>query len=125
MNATVRIAIVDDEESVRRALTRLFRFADYSAEAFASAADFLASLSDGAPDCVVLDLQMPEMTGLELLQYISKLPKPPPVIVITADDSQRTQDDCNALGTKRYLRKPVDSAALLASVRDVVGNAAT
>ena len=122
--ATVRIAIVDDEESIRKALTRLFRFADYRAEAFVSAADFLASLSERTPDCVVVDLQMPGMTGLELLKHLSRLPTPPPVIVITADDAQRTRDECKALGTKHYLRKPVDSAALLASVRDVLGSAA-
>lgn len=121
MNRAVRIAIVDDEESVRKALTRLFRFADYGAEGFVSATDFLTSLSERTPDCVVLDLQMPGMTGLELLKLISKMPTPPPVIVITADDAKRTQDECKALGTKHYLRKPVDCATLLASVRDVLG----
>lgn len=118
--ATVRIAIVDDEESIRKALTRLFRFADYGAEAFESAADFLASLSERPADCVVLDLQMQGMTGLELLEHLSRLPTPPPVIVVTADDTQRTQDECKALGTRYYLRKPVDCATLLASVRDVL-----
>lgn len=119
--ATVHVAVVDDEESMRKALLRLFRLADYRAEAFESAADFLASLSERRPDCIVLDLQMSEMTGLELLEHMSRMTNPPPVIVISADDAQRTQDECRTLGTKHYLRKPIDCATLLASVRDILG----
>src|SRR4051812_33233825 len=58
------VAIVDDEESVRRALVRLFDSANYEAEAFPSARDFLRALEDRSFDCLVLDLQMPDMTGL-------------------------------------------------------------
>ncbi len=117
----VHIAIVDDEDSVRKALLRLFRLAKYRAEAFASGGDFLESLSRRIPDCVVLDIQMPGMAGLELLEHLSRMAYPPPVIVITADPTQRTRDECRALGTKHYLRKPVESAILLGFVRETVG----
>lgn len=64
--ASLRVALVDDDASVRRAPSRLLSASDMTVEAFASAPDFLESLTKPAPDCLVLDLQMPGMSGLEL-----------------------------------------------------------
>ena len=64
------IAIVDDEASICRALLRLLRVSNYRAEAFSSPLLFLESLAERVPDCVVLDLQMPVMTGVELQQQL-------------------------------------------------------
>jgi FixJ family two-component response regulator len=114
------VAIVDDEESIRKALLRLFRLNSFRAEAFSSAADLLDSLSDRTPDCIVLDLHMPRMTGVELLRRLGTLERPPPVIVITAHDEPHVRDECRRLGTRHYLLKPIDSNRLLDSVRDVV-----
>jgi FixJ family two-component response regulator len=117
------VAIVDDEESIRKALLRLFRLARYRAQAFDSASDLLMSLSVRTPRCVVLDLQLPGMTGVQLLERFAELDDPPPVVVITSNDEQRVQDQCLALGTKRYFRKPIDCDALLDAVRDIVTTA--
>src|SRR5690606_27297940 len=76
----LRVAVVDDEESIRRALLRLLRAADYDAEAFDSAVGFLRSLGKRTPDCVILDLQMPQMTGMELQQRLLELARRPAVI---------------------------------------------
>ena len=76
------IAIVDDEVSICRALLRLLRVANYRAESFNSPILFLESLAERVPDCVVLDLQMPMMTGVELQEHLQRLADPPPVIVI-------------------------------------------
>jgi FixJ family two-component response regulator len=114
------IAIVDDEESVRAALLRLLRLEEFRVETFSSATAFLNASTDFPPDCVVLDLNMPGMTGVELLQHFSVLDDPPPVIVITAEHQQTIRDKCRALGVKHYLIKPVDRKALLDSIRDVV-----
>jgi FixJ family two-component response regulator len=115
------IAIVDDEASIGRALVRLLRSANYQAQAFSSAAHFLCSLPEQQPDCVVLDLQMPVMTGIEVQQHLVKLENRVPVIVMTAYDEPGTRERCLALGATRYLRKPIEGETLIASIRDIVG----
>ena len=117
------IAVVDDDESLRNSLVRLFRSAGYSVEAFATATDLLSSLSLGSLHCVILDLQLPGMSGVELLQRFSVLAAPPPVIVITGSEDERLRDQCIALGSRRYFRKPLDSDALLDAAREIVERA--
>jgi FixJ family two-component response regulator len=115
------IAVVDDEASICRALLRLLRVANYRAEGFNSALSFLESLAERVPDCVVLDLQMPIMTGVELQQRLLRLNDPPPVIIITAHDEPKTRDRCLALGAVRYLRKPIEGDLLIDSIEEAVG----
>ncbi|HET7130882.1 MAG TPA: response regulator, partial [Gammaproteobacteria bacterium] len=118
------VAIVDDEESVRRALVRLFDSADFQAEAFASAREFLRALEDRSFDCLVLDLQMPDMTGLDLQRYL-RMVCPNlylPVIVVTAHDEPGVREMCFAAGVRAYLRKPVEAAALLSAVNTFTAN---
>ena len=115
------IAIVDDEVSICRALLRLLRVANYRAEAFNSPLLFLESLAERVPDCVVLDLQMPMMTGVEMQQQLLQLDDPPPVIIITAHDEPKTRERCLALGAVRYLRKPIEGDLLIESIEAAVG----
>ena len=117
------IAVVDDDDSLRSSLLRLFRSAGYTVEGFATATELLRSLSLGRPDCVILDLQLPGMTGVELLRRFSVLADPPPVIVITGNDDVGLREQCAALGSKRYFRKPLDCDALLEAACDVVDGA--
>jgi len=114
------IAIVDDETSICRALLRLLRVSHYRAESFSSPMAFLESLTDHVPDCVVLDLQMPMMTGVELQQRLLQLDDPPPVIIITAHDEPKTRERCLALGAVRYLRKPIEGDVLIDSIQEAV-----
>jgi CheY-like chemotaxis protein len=72
------------------------------------------------PDCVVLDLQMPAMTGVELQQQLLQLANPPPVIIITAHDEPKTRERCLALGAVCYLRKPIEGDVLLDSIEGAV-----
>jgi CheY-like chemotaxis protein len=72
------------------------------------------------PDCVVLDLQMPMMTGVELQEHLQRLADPPPVIIITAHDEPKTRERCLALGAVRYLRKPIEGDVLVGSIEEAV-----
>jgi FixJ family two-component response regulator len=114
------IAIVDDETSICRALLRLLRVSHYRAESFSSPIAFLESLSEHVPDCVVLDLQMPMMTGVELQQHLLQIDDPPPVIIITAHDEPKTRERCLALGAVRYLRKPIEGEVLIDAIEEAV-----
>jgi FixJ family two-component response regulator len=114
------VAIVDDDARVRKALLRLFRFARYRAEAFRTADAFLRSLAVRVPSCAVVDVQLPCMSGVELLRRLAALDRPPPVVMITAYDDECLEQQCKTLGGKRYFRKPVDCDALLDAVRDIV-----
>lgn len=117
---TAWVAIIDDEASIRKSLLRLFKIAKYPAQAFGSADAFLESLSERTPSCVVLDLQLPGMSGIELLERFAAMSDAPPVVVITSNDEQRVHDQCVALGSKRFFRKPLDGGALVSAVREIL-----
>lgn len=114
------VAVVDDEESVRRALLRLLRAANLDAEAFASGEAFLESLDKFRPDCVVLDLQMPEMNGLELQLRLAERGIRLPVVVITGHDEPGMRVQCMAAGASTYLRKPLDDKVLLEAINKAI-----
>ena len=115
------IAVVDEDASLRHSLLRLFRSAGYSVAGFASAIDLLDSFATRKPRCIILDLQLPDMSGVELLERFATLPDAPPVVVITGDDDPRVRDRCIALGAQRYFRKPLDCEALLEAAGELVG----
>ena len=117
------VAVVDDDGSLRSSLARLFRSAGYSVSLFETATELLSSLPRSRPDCVVLDLQLPGMTGVELLRRFEVLVDPPPVIVITGSDDERLREQCMLLGSRSYFRKPLDCDALLAAVREIAARA--
>ena len=108
------IAVVDDEEPVRQALKRLLRAAGLEVEGYASGQDFFAA--ERRADCVVLDLHMPVMSGLQVLKRIRQMTKRLPVVVITAHDQPETREECIAAGAAAYLRKPLDHRLLLNAI---------
>jgi len=118
------VAIVDDEEPVRKALKRLLRAAGLEAEGYASGAEFFEGAARQRPDCVVLDLHMPGMSGLQVLRRIRAQLEPLSIIVITAHDEAATREECLAAGAKAYLRKPLDDRLLLNAISAALGAAA-
>ncbi|NML43216.1 response regulator [Ramlibacter sp. G-1-2-2] len=114
------VAIVDDEESVRKALGRLVRSAGYEAAVFSSGSDFLQSLQLRLPRCVVLDLRMPRVTGFDVQQGIMRAGAGVPVIIITGDDTTDSRERALRDGARAYLRKPVDDAMLLEAIQGAV-----
>ncbi len=110
------IAIVDDDESVRRSLQRVVRSAGYAVETFASAGEFLAWLPRGQAACLVLDVHMNGMSGLELQRRLAV-----PVVFITAHDDASTRVRIEQSGAFGHLWKPFDEAAVLGVIRRAIG----
>ena len=115
------LAVVDDDADVRVALTRLVSSAGFAVETFASGAEFLRSLDDHEPDCVVLDLHMPEMSGFDVQGALASSHAAVPVIVITGHDTPESRARAIQLGAKVYLCKPIDDEALLAAIGTAIG----
>jgi FixJ family two-component response regulator len=114
------VAIVDDEEPVRRALQRLALSAGMSAVTFASGAEFLESLKVHRPDCVILDLHMLGINGIEVQARLARARDKLPVIIITGHDTDETRERVMNAGAAAYLRKPVDDQMLLAALAEAI-----
>lgn len=117
------VAVVDDEESVRKALGRLIRSAGFSVETFGSAVEFMHSLQRHRPDCVVLDLRMPVVSGSEVQSAMVRSGAVVPVVIITGDDSPESRARALGQGAIAYLRKPVDDTALLDAIQAAIAPA--
>jgi FixJ family two-component response regulator len=111
------IAVVDDEETVRKALVRLLQAAGYSARGFNSGTDLLQNWPAYEPDCLVLDLEMPGLSGTDVQRALNRAGVHVPVVVITAHDSARARAECLREGAIAYLCKPVDERVLLDALR--------
>jgi FixJ family two-component response regulator len=114
------VAIVDDDSAVRKALARLLAASEISSRSYASGREFLDSLRLGAPECLIVDLHMPEMTGLELQGELFRAGTHIPTIVITAHNEAGLRERCMAAGALAYLVKPLDSAKLIDSINSAV-----
>lgn len=120
MSPRHRIAVVDDDHSVRKALCRLLRSFGIEAKAYESGKEFLEALRSTLPDCVVLDLRMPDMSGLELQRRLADAGVRLPTVVITGHDEPGMRSKCLAAGASTYLRKPLDEKALLLAIEDAI-----
>jgi FixJ family two-component response regulator len=107
---------VDDDPFVLRGLRRLLRSAGFDVNTYASGAEFLNAVADVEPDCVVLDLHMPQTSGFDVQARLAVDGRRTPVVVITGDDTPDGQSRALRLGAKGYLRKPVDEKTLLAAI---------
>ncbi len=112
------VAIVDDEESVRRALKRLLRSAGIRVETFSSGIEFLDALALLPIDCLVLDLHMSVINGFEVLERLLKSGRRLPVIIITGHDTPDSRGRALAGGAVSYLLKPVDDQVLLDAIAE-------
>lgn len=122
MLTKITVAIVDDDESVRAALTGLIRSLGYSPVAFERAEDFLNSNRKHDTACLVADVQMPGMTGLELYGRLIESGKPIPTILITAYPNDRERTRALHAGIKCYLTKPFGEDSLLACLRSALAS---
>jgi FixJ family two-component response regulator len=114
------IAVVDDEQSVRTSLHRLLTASHLAPATFASGREFLDSLRARCPDILILDLQMPGLSGLEVQRRLASGGLRVPTIIITADDDPETRERCRLQGIVDYLCKPFDGHILLALIERVL-----
>jgi FixJ family two-component response regulator len=115
------VAVVDDEESIRKSLRRLLMAADLDAVVYASGQEFLDALRVRQPDCVILDLQMPGLTGLEVQRALTAAGVRFPTIIITAHDEPESRARCLAAGVAAYLCKPLHDEMLLDAIANAIG----
>ena len=111
------ISVVDDDESLRRSLRNLLRSVGFGVETFASAEEFLRSAQRENTGCLVLDLRMTGMSGLDLLRHLAVRDSPIRVVILTAHGDEETRRRSLQAGAIAFLDKPFHSDALLDAVR--------
>lgn len=116
--------IVDDVESVRKSIAAVLETANMAVCDYASASAFLAAFKPGAIGCLVVDQNMPEMTGIELLQHLRRMAGAPPSIMITAHGARELKEKALAAGALAVVEKPVDADDLIALIEKVMLNRA-
>lgn len=114
------IAIIDDDESMRKALMALVRSAGFQGHDFSSAVAFLASGTVQSVACIVTDIQMPGMTGIELKERLTASQLPVPVIMITARHDSSLEEAAKASGAACFLRKPFEADTLIRCIEDAL-----
>jgi FixJ family two-component response regulator len=114
------IAIVDDDPSVRRSLQRLIRSAGWKAEPFASAQEFLERCRTDAPSCVVLDLQLPGLNGLQLQKRLAEAGLEIPIIFLTGHGNIPASVQAMKAGAVEFLTKPIDEPDLFRAIQEAI-----
>jgi FixJ family two-component response regulator len=114
------VSVVDDDKAVRTANERLVRSLGYRAQAFASAEEFLASSALAATDCLIADIQMPGMNGMELQQALAAKRPELPIIFVTAFPEDRIRKQVMSAGAICMLDKPCDGAVLVNFIRSAL-----
>ena len=116
----VLVSVVDDDRFFRESMCRLMRSLGYTADVFSSAAEFLASPRLAETACLIADVQMPAMTGLELHRRLIDMDHAIPTILVTAFPKDADRARALSEGVVCYLRKPVDDEHLAQCVRDAL-----
>lgn len=116
------VSVVEDDESYRLALQRLLKSAGFSVRSFGSAEDFLNSGQQHETGCLIADIRMPGMSGLELQAKLSADRCPIPTIFITAHGDEKMRLQAMRGGAVKFLSKPFDSETLLESIRVALGS---
>jgi CheY-like chemotaxis protein len=125
VNAPALVALVDDEPAVRIALTRLIRSCGFRVEAFSLGREFLRSVANHKPDCVVLDVHMPEMGGWEVQSHLRRTHPDIPVIVISGQDDLCAHARAKRSRARDYFSKPVDGDLLVGAIRMAIDSRRT
>jgi len=120
---TLPICVIDDDPSIRRSIERLLVLNGFRVRTFASAEAFLAEGSGLAAGCLILDLQLPGASGLELRKQMTSSGRAMPVVAMSGSTDERLESEAMSLGASAFLRKPFQAEALLAEVLRVLRSA--
>lgn len=118
------VCVIDDDEAVRDSIGFLLKTADIAARTYDSAVSFLAALPMDDVGCIVTDVRMPELNGIELLRQLKRLNVSVPVVVITGHGDVPMAVEAMKIGASDFLEKPFDDTALLDAVRAALGHGA-
>lgn len=110
------VYVVDDDESIRRALKRLLRSMGYHSVTFDSAEELMEKTSSLSRGCLVLDIRLPGMTGLDLQEKLASSGVKVPVIFMTAHDNPQWRERAKKAGAIAYLKKPFDEQSLIGAI---------
>ncbi len=122
-NANIYVAVVDDDESVRRSFSRLLRAAGFQPIAYRSAEALLEDSKRPRFDCLVLDIQLEGISGLELRRRLLAVKDPTPVVFVTAHDSPELKTEAEATGCAGYFRKSEPGTQVLEAIQHAVETA--
>ncbi len=117
------IAVLDDEPQMGKALGRLLKTHGFEVLCFTQGAELFAACASRLPDCLLLDVHMPEISGFDVLERFTAQRVSVPVVVITGHDQPGNAARVRALGAAEYLLKPLDEAQLLAAIGKVMNAA--
>ena len=121
LTESMPVYIVDDDESMRKALQRLLRSVGYQALTFTSAEDFLDAASYGGRGCLILDIRLPGISGLDLQKKLAAEGAKYEIIFITAHDNPQWLEKARKAGAVAYLRKPFNEKSLLDAIQRAFG----
>ena len=119
----ILVSVVDDDRFCRESMCRLLRSLGHTVDSFSSAAEFLASPRLAETACLIADIHMPAMTGLELYRRLNDTGKPIPTVLVTAFPNDADRARALNDGVKCYLRKPVEEEHLTRCVREALRSA--
>lgn len=122
MTNKATVFVVDDDPTVRESLSLLLRSAGYTVQAYPSALEFMHAYED-TPGCLLLDIHMPGLSGLDLQDWLITKRSAIPIIIITGQSDEATHTDALLAGAVAYLHKPFDTETLLHQVKRAIGDA--
>lgn len=111
------VYIVDDDDLVRKGLARLMRAGGFRPRTYASPEMFLSEVGNESPACILLDITMPRMSGLQVQEQLRARGNRIPVIAVSARDDDATRQRARDLDAQCFLRKPIDDEALLDAIK--------
>ena len=118
--ANIYVAIVDDDKSICRALSRLLRVSGFQPISYPSAEAFLADDKHPKFDCMILDIHFDGISGIDLGRHLAKAGSTTPIIFISAHDDVEVQEQAFALGCAAYLHKPQPGPAVIEAIRKAI-----
>ena len=108
---------------MRNALARLLSASSFEPTTYSSAREFIDSIRTDVPECLVVDVHMPDFTGLDLQRYLNRIDKKIPTVVITAFDDAGVRERSTASGAKAFLTKPLHGPTLVEAILSATGRA--